>query len=143
MNSSTAGSTVGTFTQAAREPIDGGGPLAPLGILFASPNIGFFGSELDNKANDNAGAAIGYQAFWNDHWTNLGLEIAGFKDLGLEDEFQQGFDWQVGVGFQAQQKVTQQSLVQLEGFYALQEGEGDVEVDDDAYGGRLEFLYQF
>jgi hypothetical protein len=135
--------TIGNFTQAGRENIDGGGPLAALGILFASPNIGQFGSELDNKANDNAGAAIGYQAFWNDHQTNLGLEIAGFKDIGLEDQFQEGFDWQVGVGFQAQQKVTQQSLVQLEGFYALQEGEGDFEADDDAYGGRLEFLYQF
>ncbi len=135
--------SIGNFSQAGRENIDGGGPLAALGILYASPNIGQFGSELDNKANDNAGAAIGYQAFWNDHQTNLGLEIAGFKDIGLEDEFQQGFDWQVGVGFQAQHKVTQQSLVQLEGFYALQEGEGDIEVDDDAYGGRLEFLYQF
>ncbi len=135
--------TIGNFTQAGRENIDGGGPLAALGILYASPNIGAFGSELDNKANDNAGAAIGYQAFWNDHWTNLGLEIAGFKDVGLEDNRQQGFEWQVGVGFQAQQKVTQQSLIQLEGFYALQEGEGDNDVDDDAYGGRLEYLYQF
>lgn len=135
--------TIGNFTQAGRENVDGGGPLAPIGILFASPNLGAFGSELDNKANDNAGAAIGYQAFWNDHATNLGLEIAGFKDIGLEDELQQGFEWQVGVGFQAQQKVTQQSLVQLEAFYALQEGEGDIDVDDDAYGGRLEFLYQF
>ncbi|MGI9417916.1 MAG: hypothetical protein ACR2RA_08780 [Geminicoccaceae bacterium] len=135
--------SLGNFSQAGRENIDGGGPLAALGILYASPNIGQFGSELDNKANDNFGAAIGYQAFWNDHWTNLGLEIAGFKDLGLEDERQQGFEWQVGVGFQAQQKVTQQSLVQLEGFYALQEGEGSIDVDDDAYGGRLEFLYQF
>lgn len=135
--------TIGNFTQAGRENVDGGGPLAPIGILFASPNLGAFGSELDNKANDNAGAAIGYQAFWNDHRTNLGLEIAGFKDIGLEDEFQEGFEWQVGVGFQAQQKVTEQSLVQLEAFYALQEGEGDFEADDDAYGGRLEFLYQF
>lgn len=136
--------SLGNFTQAGRENVDGGGPLAPLGILFASPNLGAFGSELDNKANDNFGGAIGYQAFWNDHWTNLGLEIAGFKDLGLEDNLQQGFEWQVGVGFQAQQKVTQQSLVQLEGFYALQEGEnGGIDADDDAYGGRLEFLYQF
>ena len=137
--------SIGNFTQAGRENIDGGGPLAALGILFASPNLGAFGSELDNKANDNAGAAIGYQAFWNDHKTNLGLEIAGFKDLGLEDDLQQGFDWQVGVGFQAQQKVTQQSLVQLEGFYALQEAEDGFQqdVDDYAYGGRLEFLYQF
>ncbi len=134
--------TIGNFTQAGRENVDGGGPLAPLGILFASPNIGAFGSELDNKANDNAGAAIGYQAFWNDHATNLGLEIAGYKDLGLEDELQQGFDWQVGVGFQAQQKVTQQSLVQLEGFYVRQEAEVG-EVDANSYGGRLEFLYQF
>ena len=137
--------TIGNFTQAGRENVDGDGPLAALGILFASPNIGAFGSELDNKANDNAGAAIGYQAFWNDHATNLGIEIAGYKDLGLEDEFQQGFDWQAGVGFQAQQKVTQQSLVQLEAFYALQEAEEGFgqDVDDQAYGARLEYLYQF
>jgi len=135
--------SIGNFTQAGRENVDGGGPLAALGILFASPNIGAFGSELDNKANDNAGAAIGYQAFWNDHATNLAFEIAGYKDIGLEDEFQEGFDWQVGVGLQAQQKVTQQSLVQFELFYALQEGEGDFEADDDAYGARLEYLYQF
>ena len=135
--------SLGNFTQAGRENVDGGGPLAALGILFASPNIGAFGSELDNRANDNAGAAIGYQAFWNDHWTNLGLEIAGYKDIGLEDDLQQGFEWQVGVGFQAQQKVTQQSLVQLEAFYALQEEESGFEAAGDAYGGRLEFLYQF
>ncbi|MGI9434958.1 MAG: hypothetical protein ACR2Q4_09055 [Geminicoccaceae bacterium] len=133
---------IGTFTQAGRENVDGGGPLAALGILFASPNIGQFGSELDNKANDVAGAAIGYQAFWNDHWTNLGLEIAGRADLGLEDDIQQSFEYQVGVGFQAQQKVTQQSLVQVEGFYVNQDAVAEG-VDEHSYGGRLEFLYQF
>ena len=128
--------TVGTFTQAAREPIDGGGPLAPLGILFASPNIGSFGSELNNRANDVTGFAVGYQAFWNDHRTNLAVEVAGRRTLDwYDDEF--GSEDQIGIGFQAQQKVHQQALVQLEGFIAAQEDSGETS------GARLEFLYQF
>ena len=127
--------TVGTFTQAGREPIDGGGPLAPLGILFASPNIGAFGSEINNRANDVAGFAIGYQAFWDDHRRNLAIELAGRKDLGLDEETD-SVD-QLALGFQLQQKIHQQALIQLEGFIAAQE---DL---DDAYGARLEFLYQF
>lgn len=127
--------TIGTFTQAGREPIDGGGPLAPLGILFASPNIGSFGSEINNRANDVAGIALGYQAFWDDRWRNLALEIAARKDLGLDDS-DGGFD-QLAFGFQLQQKILQQALIQFEGFVALQEDQ------DEAYGARTEFLYQF
>lgn len=127
--------TIGTFTQAGREPIDGGGPLAPLGILFASPNIGAFGSELNNRANDVAGFAIGYQAFWDDHRRNLAIELAGRKDLGFDEETD-SVD-QLAIGFQLQQKIHQQALIQLEGFIATQED------FDEAYGARLEFLYQF
>jgi len=127
--------TIGTFTQAGRKPIDGGGPLAPLGILFASPNIGSFGSEISNRANDVAGIALGYQAFWDDHWRNLALEIAARKDLGL-DNSDGGFD-QLAFGFQLQQKILQQALIQFEGFVALQEDQSE------AYGARTEFLYQF
>lgn len=128
--------SIGSFTQAAREPIDGGGPLAALGILFASPNIGGFGSELINRANDVTGFAVGYQAFWNDHRTNLALELAGRHSLGWYDEEFDSVD-QLGIGFQAQQKVHQQALIQLEGFVAAQEN------SDKTTGARLEFLYQF
>ena len=125
----------GEFVQAGRELVDGGGPLAPIGILFASPNLGDFGSELSNRANDVGGVALGYQAFWNDNWTNLAVEFAMRKDLGLDGD-EVGFD-QYGLGFQFQQKLTQQMLLQLESFGAKQQG------NKNAYGGRLEMLYQF
>ena len=125
----------GEFLQAGRELVDGGGPLAPLGILFASPNIGNFGSELNNRANDVGGIAIGYQAFWNDNWTNLAVELAIRQDLGLDGE-EVGSDQQ-GIGFQFQQKLTQQMLLQIEGFGVRQQG------DKTSYGGRTEILYQF
>jgi hypothetical protein len=95
---------VGEFLQAGREAIDGGGPLAPLGILFASPNIGQFGSELSNRANDVAGIALGYQAFWDDHRRNLTLEIAARTQIGnIGDKIGldspgDGFN-QYGIGF--------------------------------------------
>lgn len=125
----------GEFVQAGRELVDGGGPLAPIGILFASPNLGDFGSELSNRANDLGGIALGYQAFWNDNWTNLAVEFAMRKDLGLDGD-EVGAD-QYGVGFQLQQKLTQQMLLQFEGFGAKQQG------NKNAYGGRTEILYQF
>ncbi len=125
----------GEFLQAGRELVDGGGPLAPLGILFASPNSGNFGSELVNRANDVGGIALGYQAFWNDNWTNLAVELAIRQDLGLDGD-EVGFDQQ-GIGFQFQQKLTQQMLLQIEGFGVRQQG------DKTAYGGRTEILYQF
>ena len=125
----------GEFVQAGRELVDGGGPLAAIGILFASPNLGDFGSELSNRANDLGGIAVGYQAFWNDNWTNLAVEMAMRKDLGLDGD-EVGFD-QYGLGLQFQQKLTQQMLVQVESFGAKQQG------NKNAYGGRLELLYQF
>jgi len=129
----------GEFIQAARELIDGGGPLAPLGILFASPNIGQYGSELSNRANDVAGFALGYQAFWDNNRRNLAVELAFRDDMGLSsgqtDELD-GFR-QVGIGAQFQQKIGERVLLQLEAYGVLQEDR------DEAYGGRFEILYQF
>ena len=69
------------YTQAGREAVVGG-PLASLGILFASPNLSTYGAEIDPFTDDVAGAAIGYQAFWDNKRRNLVLEIAGRKDTG-------------------------------------------------------------
>ncbi len=118
------------FTQAGRDPVNGG-PLAALGILFASNNIGNHRSELSAAANDVLGIAIGYQAFWDQFRRNLVLEVAGRKDTsgdGLDD---------AAVGFQLQQKIKQRFLLQVDGFYAVQEGR------DDGHGARLELLIQF
>jgi hypothetical protein len=115
------------YTQAGREVVVGG-PLASLGVLFASPNLSTYGAEIDPFTDDVAGAAIGYQAFWDNKRRNLVLEIAGRKDTGGK-----GFD-SLGLGFQLQQALGQHYQVQLEGYYALQEDR------TDSSGARLELL---
>ena len=119
--------SIGNFTQAGREQILGG-PLASLGILFASPNLSTYGAEVSPFTDDVVGFATGYQAFWDDHRRNLILEIAGRHDYDG-----QGFD-QLGLGFQLQQAIGQHIQAQLEGFYTFN-GERD-----DGVGARAELF---
>ena len=119
--------SIGNFTQAGREQILGG-PLASLGILFASPNLSTYGAEVSPFTDDVVGFATGYQAFWDDHRRNLILEIAGRHDYDG-----QGFD-QLGIGFQLQQAIGQHIQAQLEGFYTFN-GERD-----DGVGARAELF---
>jgi hypothetical protein len=124
---------LGTLTQAAREPIVGG-PLASLGINFASPSIGDHLSELSSFANDTVGGALGYQAFWDNHRRNLVLEVAGRVDTEGDDAT--GFDG-VALGAQFQQAIGQHVQLQLDAFVAFQE------TQNLASGGRVEILVQF
>ena len=119
--------SIGNFTQAGREQILGG-PLASLGILFASPNLSTYGAEVSPFTDDVVGFATGYQAFWDDHRRNLILEIASRHDYDG-----QGFD-QLGLGFQLQQAIGQHIQAQLEGFYTFN-GERD-----DGVGARAELF---
>jgi hypothetical protein len=122
--------SVGNFTQAGREPVVGG-PLGALGILFASPSLGNFGSELNSFADDVVGFALGYEAFWQNHRRSLTLEIAGRKDTsgeGLDD---------AAVGFEFRQRLFHRVQLQVDGHYSIQESR------DNGYGGRMELLYQF
>jgi len=125
------------YTQASREPIVGG-PLAPLGINFASPSLGNHLSELSSFNSQVVGVAIGYQAFWDNHRRNLVLELAGVKDTtrGLFDTDGAGFD---GVGFsvQFQQAIGQHVQLQLDAFVSYLEGR------TNGSGGRVEVLVQF
>ncbi len=121
---------IDNYTQAGREPVVGG-PLATFGILFASVSLGNYLSELSSRANEVAGGALGYQAFWDQHRKNLVFEIAGRFDTsgkGNDD---------IALGIQYQQKLTQRLLWQIDTFYSFQDGR------DDAFGGRMELLYQF
>ena len=120
----------GNFTQVGREPVVGG-PLGALGILFASPSLGNFGSELISFANDVAGFALGYQAFWNHHRTSLTLETAGRKDLS-GDRFDD-----IAFGFEFRQRLAQRIQLQVDSHYTVQEKRGN------GYGLRTEILYQF
>lgn len=118
---------IDNYTQAGREAVVGG-PLAALGILSASPNLSNYGAEINPFTNEVAGAAIGYQAFFDHNRRNLALEIAGRKDtsgIGNDD---------IGLGFQLQQAIGQNYQFQIEGFYTAQENRGD------ASGARVEFL---
>jgi hypothetical protein len=124
---------LGTMTQAAREPIVGG-PLASLGINFASPSIGDHLSELSSFANDAVGGALGYQAFWDSHRRNLVLEVAGRLDTEGDDAT--GFDG-VALGAQFQQAIGQRVQLQIDAFVAFQE------TQNLASGGRFEILVQF
>ncbi|MFQ5938663.1 MAG: hypothetical protein ACE5KL_01145 [Alphaproteobacteria bacterium] len=118
---------IGNFTQAGREAIVGG-PLANTGILFASPNLSTHGAEVSPFTDDVVGAAIGYQAFWDNKRRNLILELAGRHDTE-GDEFDS-----LSVGFQLQQAVGQHVQLQLEGFFTANESR------DDGSGARFEIL---
>ena len=117
---------IGNYTQAGREAVVGG-PLANTGILFASPNLSTYLSELNPFILDDViGAAIGYQAFFDHGRRNLIMEIAGRKDLSGN-----GFD-SLGFGLQLQQAVGQHFQLTYEAFYTLNENR------DDGLGGRVE-----
>jgi hypothetical protein len=120
----------GDFTQAGREP-GVGGPLGALGILFASPSLGNFGSELSSASSDVAGFAVGYEAFWMNHRRSLTLEIAGRKDTGGG-----GFD-DMAVGFEYRHRLAQRIQWQFDAHYSLQERR------TDGFGLRSEIAYQF
>jgi len=120
----------GNFTQAGREPVVGG-PLGALGILFASPSLGNFGSELNSFADDVTGFALGYEAFWDNHRRSLTLEVAGRKDIGGD-----GFD-DLAVGFEFRQRLAQRIQLQVDAHRSFQE------FRDDGYGFRTELQYQF
>jgi hypothetical protein len=120
----------GNFTQVGREPVVGG-PLGALGILFASPSLGNFGSELNSFANDVVGFAMGYQAFWNHHRTSLTLETAGRKDTS-GDRFDD-----IAFGFEFRQRLAQRIQLQVDSHYTIQEKRSN------GYGLRTEILYQF
>jgi hypothetical protein len=116
----------GNFTQAGREAINGG-PLGNTGILFASPNLSTYGSEIRNFVSDTVGFALGYQAFWDNKRRNLIIELAGRKDYDDDGSTSEDID-SLGIGFQLQQAVGRHVQLQFEAFYtgndSLPDGSG-------------------
>ena len=70
---------INNYSSAARDR-NAGGPLGRTGILFAAPLASLGGPPLSNRADDAAGAALGYQMFFNHEKTQLTLELGGRKD---------------------------------------------------------------
>jgi hypothetical protein len=122
----------GTFTQASRDPIVGG-PLAPLGILYTAYGIGTIPSALSSSAQDVAGFALGYQAFWDEKRQNLTIELGG-RDI---TERVPGVNNAIGVGAQFQQAIGQRVILQLNATVTAQE------YHTEAYGLRGEIFVQF
>ncbi len=112
------------YTQASREPIQGG-PLAGLGIAFASPSLGDFLTALNAFNTQVVGTAIGYQAFWDSHRRNLTMELAAVKDTtrGLFSVRGPGTDG-AAITTQFQQALGQRFLFTALGFVSYNEGRG-------------------
>ncbi len=125
------------YSQASREPIQGG-PLAGLGISFASPSLGDFLTALNAFNTQVVGAAMGYQAFWDNHRRNLVVELAGVKDTtrGLFSTRGAGTDG-AAITTQFQQALGQRFLFTALGFVSYNEGRGI------GTGARTEILVQF
>ena len=121
------------YTQAGREPIVGG-PLAPLGISFASPSLGNYLSELNSFTVPNGlvGIAMGYQAFWDNHRRNVVFELAGTKGTESNDMADSA-----ALTVQFQQAIGQRFQLQLEGFVNY------LEARENGSGARIELLTQF
>ena len=128
---------INRYAQAGREPILGG-PLAALGINFASPSLGNHLSELSSFNTEVVGIAMGYQAFWDNHRRNLVFELAGIKD-NSRSLFNSDGDGADGAAFsvQFQQAFGQHFQLQIDGFVSVLEGR------DNGAGGRVEILTQF
>jgi len=94
------------YSSAARSPT-AGGPLGQTGLLFAAVGLGRFRPALGNRADESAGAAVGYQRFWHDDRTQLVLELGGRADTG-------GGPGAVALGARFQRKLGRRYLVQLD-----------------------------
>ena len=55
---------IDSFTSASRAA-DAGGPLGQTGLLFGATGLGNFGAALANTSTNSAGAALGYQIFFD------------------------------------------------------------------------------
>jgi hypothetical protein len=128
---------IDAYSQAGREPVVGG-PLAALGISFASPRLGNHLSELSSFNGQVAGVAMGYQAFWDNHRRNVVFELAGVKDTtrGLFDTDGTGTD-AAAFTVQFQQAIGQRVQLQLDAFVSYIEGR------TNGSGARAEILVQF
>lgn len=118
------------FSSASRGDLTGG-PLGRVGILYDAVGLGSYGSALPNTADEAYGAAIGYQAFFNNERTQLIVEAAARGDLGDGDTAG------AAVGARFQQAVGNRTVVQVDGFVASREDQ------DLSIGSRVELLVRF
>ena len=113
---------IDSFTSASRAA-DAGGPLGQTGLLFGATGLGNFGAALANTSTNSAGAALGYQIFFDKLYRKqLTLEVGaqtqtiGAKQsavaAGIQYEQAFGRNW---VGIIGAQVALQQNMCPLSG----------------------------
>ncbi len=121
---------IGNFTQASKDPIVPA-PLGPLGITYSAFGIGTSISPLSSTAQDVAGFATGYEAFWDNHRRSLTLE------LGVREQTRNHTFNAQALAARFQQAIGQRVVLEVDTFVSRQENH------DTGYGARMEFSYQF
>lgn len=125
---------IDNYSSAARGE-DRGGPLGQTGILFAAQGLGAYGAPLGNRANDAAGAALGYQKFLGSTDRQLTFELGG----RFRTRHAQFFDQPNAIAGAAryQMKLNQHLVLIFDTFVGFPEDR------DTAYGFRSELLLKF
>ena len=118
------------YASAARGP-NAGGPLGRVGLLFSTVDLGGYPAALGNRADRSAGAALGYQLFFNPSRSQLVVELGGRTATGGDDLAS------VALGARFQKAFGRRFVGELQGFAAAHEKR------DDGYGVRTELRVQF
>ena len=118
------------FSSAARGPVVGG-PLGRVGILYAAVGLGRYGAPLDDRADDSAGFAAGYQMFSHDTRRQVIFELGGRQSTqGVDDGV-------MALGARFQQALGKRFILRFDAFGSIHE------TQDDGWGSRAEIVVQF
>jgi hypothetical protein len=123
--------------QPADAPFRTSGTLGRIGILYASPAIGRYGSPLSNATSYAAGGAAGIQLFFDFlglRGTNVVFEVGGRTGTNRSA---QGAVGAIGAGFRVQQRLFGQAFLTTEGFVVKQEKR------HESFGLRFEVQVRF
>jgi len=122
---------IGRFTSAARGP-GRGGPLGPVGLLFASPLLGTYPAPLGGRPDSSVGGSLGHQGFLDElrrkQWV---VELGGRADTDESDTSA------VAAGARYEQALGNHTTWRVDGFVTGREG-------DSTYSGlRTELHFKF
>jgi hypothetical protein len=123
------------FSSAARDPT-AGGPLGDVGILTAAVGLGSYQAPLSNQADHSAGAAVGYQMFFDErHRQQLIFEIGGRAPTQAPSEARQHAA--EGIGLQYQRAFGRRFVLVASTFGVTRDESGM------SVGGRVEWETKF
>lgn len=132
---------IDNFRSATRAPATGG-PLAPVGISFASVELGRYVSALNGNADDAFGSALGYQTFFADGRRQLLFELAGryaHEDLGQRA---------VAFSVNFQTALGRRSVIKIDTYCRYGAERTELELinlhiqNELGYGARLEWMFR-